>query len=62
MRIGQATGPSQTPIDLGFLPAVITSVFAEEEEEQVALRTPVPVAVAAVGAPTIVREAGIPRG
>ena len=65
MRIGQVTGPSVTPTDLGFPPAaslaVITSVSAEEEE-QVALRTPGPAAAAAVEDPTIVREAAIPRG
>ena len=64
MRIGQATGPSQTPSDLGFLPpvslALITSV--EEEDEQAALCTAVPVAVAAVGDPTKVQGAAIPRG
>ena len=67
MRIGQATGPSQTPSDLGFLPpvslALITSVEEEEEEEeQAALCTAVPVAVAAVGDPTKVQGAAIPRG
>ena len=68
MRIGQATDPSQTPSDLGFLPpvslALITSVEEEEEEEeeQAALCTAVPVAVAAVGDPTKVQGAAIPRG